>query len=123
MLLQLNNKEPQKLYNKFPAYASVGWDSSASFLQDTYGSLLVVAEEKKDRCKHTPGAQIRHGHNVTSDPRMLGKTNLMAKTKVKGTEIHPALDEAIEGGRAKNCGQQCNLAQQRNAGGDIRIYW
>ena len=54
---------------------------------------------------------------------MLAKTNLMAKTKVKGREIHPTLDEAIEGGRAKNHSQQCNIAQQRKAGGDVRIYW
>ena len=87
-------------------------------------SLGSGRREKGQVQTHTvPGAQIRHGHNVTSDPRMLGKTNLMAKTKVKGSEIHPALDEAIERGRAKNCSQQCNLAQQRNAGGDIRIYW
>ena len=70
-----------------------------------------------------PGAQTQNGHSVTSAHTILAKTNLMAKTKVKGREIHPTLDKAIEGGRAKNRSQQCNLAQQRNGNGDRHIYW
>lgn len=34
-----------KTLQVFIAYASVDGDSSAYFLRDTYGSLLVVAEE------------------------------------------------------------------------------
>lgn len=101
-------------------------DGTALLLSSRIHMVLSWYWQKRKRTganTHSPWAQTRPGHKLTSDPRMLGKTNLMAKTKVKGTEIHPTPDEAIEGGRAKNCSQQCSLAQQRSAGGDIRIYW